>query len=343
MKQQNSRMVVEVNKLIANALLTDGGVYLPQIGSLTIITNPLEAGDAAPTRDIIIREEESHKSLIKVISQRGNCTPQQAEQVYNRWRDVVVEENKTTIFGIGEVSDGKFTITPQMYAKLNPIQAAKQNTKPAPTPVSTEKKPEVVEPKKVEPKRVEPQKVEPKNVEPKKTAPKKEHKKRGGYLWIIPIIALIIIALAYYFYNSNNGPKVPSPVAIEEVETPAPTETAPKEEMADSVKAAPQTAAPAEEKEKPTTQSNEMLSSMDSSPKYKVVFGVFSTTSNCERAIEKMREKTGDATYDINTYEYYGKYLLTIFESDGVSECNKFIKSDLGKRVGNDLWIYERK
>ncbi len=206
MKQQNSRMVVEVNKIIANALLSDGGIYLPNIGSLSIVSSSSKEGN--PIRDITVQPEARHKSITTVISERGNCTEQQAEQVYNKWLKVVKAEEKIAILGIGEIEkDGKFTLTPQMFSKLNPVQVKAEPAEPQP----------VEKPKSEKPKSEKTEKKSKVKAE-KKSTPATPPKKRGdsegsnsGYIW--GVLAAIAIIVGIIYFTSFEGIKsIPTPL-----------------------------------------------------------------------------------------------------------------------------------
>ncbi|MFR9626921.1 MAG: hypothetical protein SNJ31_04110 [Rikenellaceae bacterium] len=208
MKQQNSRMVVEVNKIIANALLSDGGIYLPKIGSLSIVTSSSKEGN--PIREIIIQQEEArHKSITTVISERGKCTDQQAEQVYNKWLKVVKAEEKIVILGIGEIEkDGKFTLTPQMFSKLNPVQVKpEQPTEPQPVEKPKAEKAE----KKASAEKKSKAKAEKKSTPA--TPPKRREDKssNSGYIW--GVLAAIAIIVGVIYFTSFDGIKsIPTPL-----------------------------------------------------------------------------------------------------------------------------------
>ncbi len=330
-------MVVEVNKLIANALLSDGGIYLPGIGSLSIVTSTPEGGD--PTRDIVILDKEQHKSMVTVISERGNCTLQQAEQVYKRWFSIVTTEQTTSILGIGEIEDGKFKSTPQMFNKLNPVQARK----------SVSSQPKVAPPVKTEPK-AKP-KIEPK---PKSATDKatRSPKKKRGYVWAFVAAIAIIIGVTYFvitFDSTTPEVKNTQVVAIEQphsvTESPA---TTPEQPQPEEEKPQPQKAEVAKVIDinaDPTTVLNETIKqSKSSTAKYRVVFGVFSSPSNSGRAIIKMVKEGKNDNITVRAYPY-GKetYMLTVFESDSASECETFRKSKLGLSISQDLWVYAKK
>ncbi len=328
-------MVVEVNKLIANALLSNGGIYLPDIGSLSIVTSTPEGGD--PTRDIVIVDGERHKSLITVISERGNCTLQQAEQVYKRWLLIVTREQTTTILGIGEIEDGKFKSTPQMFNKLNPVQARKSVN--SETKVTPPAKPETKTQPKSEPK-------------PKRAAaPKTKDKSKNGYSWAFVVAIVITIGVTYFALKLDDTTAeetqtevvaVEQPRSVTEShattsEPPQPEEEKPQPQKIEKAKV--------DINADPTAVLYETIEqSKSSTAKYRVVFGVFSSPSNSGRAIIKMVKEGKNDDITVRAYPY-GKetYMLTVFESDSASECEKFKKSKLGLSISQDLCVYAKK
>lgn len=342
-------MVVEVNKLIANALLSDGGIYLPEIGSLSIVTKTPENSD--PIRDIILSEDKQCKSLIDVISERGNCTPQQAEQVFKRWYNVVTENERTSILGIGYISDGKFTLTSQMYNKLNPVQAAKAHvttTPPAPAPKpETPKAPDITEVKEDRPKIEEIQKVAKVDT-PKPTKTREQQSSKGSYVWLLVAAIVVVVGISIYMFTSSNSTTVPESVAIEEPALEVETEVEVKVEPLASTPT-PTPVATTSKIDISSDPAKVLQSALtlgkNSQLKYRVVYGVFSSHSNGGNAIIKMaKEHPNSAKIDLKAYPY-GKetYILTLFESNDEAECQSFMRSNLGQSISKELWIHAKK
>ncbi|MFI3248558.1 MAG: hypothetical protein R3Y39_05450 [Rikenellaceae bacterium] len=347
MKQQNSRMVVEVNKLIANALLSEGGVYLPNVGSLSITTSTPENGD--PTRDITLLQGEQYRSLTTIISSRGNCSPSQAEQVYKRWLDVVTEGDTITILGIGEITANSFTITSQMFNKLNPVQALKSQgataapkeqpkveesaptpiPAPTPTPAPAEKK----ESAKVA--------ASPK-VETKTT--KSKGKSKGGYVWALAAAIALIVGVTYYALTYESGETNTTTTVVEQEVEPIETEAEPTPEPTPEPEPKQVATKSINLDDDPAKVLEQVLEqSKSSTAKYRVVFAVFSSPSNGGRTIIEMAK--GELTKDlkVSVYPYGSTYMLTIFESNSEEECHEFKRSALGKSISEDLWVYAKR
>ncbi len=121
MAQQNKRLILEVNKLIGNAIIKDGGVHLPKIGSLSVV-NPESATDS---RKVEFSQEATQRSLVSIISEQGKCNPAKAKQVYNKWLEGVLKQDVSvaTIEGIGTINNGSFTIDKALKSRLTPIIA----------------------------------------------------------------------------------------------------------------------------------------------------------------------------------------------------------------------------
>ncbi|MFI3304990.1 MAG: cell envelope integrity protein TolA [Rikenellaceae bacterium] len=117
MKNANSRLAIETNKLITQTLSREGGVYLPTIGSLSFATL-VEDGDTINT--IVLNKEERHKSLVKIIEERGNCSSEQAAMLYEKWVEEISEEDGSyNLTTLGVIANGAFVVEPSLYNRLN--------------------------------------------------------------------------------------------------------------------------------------------------------------------------------------------------------------------------------
>ena len=118
-------MVGEVNKLIFNTLISEGAVYLPDVG--VIFLNRIAAAEVArdkvatPRISVQFSSQMKATSLIDVISNVANVDSSQADDIYTRWLDKVRTANGVDIEGIGRVVNKSFVAEEQLLKSLNPL------------------------------------------------------------------------------------------------------------------------------------------------------------------------------------------------------------------------------
>ena len=118
-------MVGEVNKLIFNTLISEGAVYLPDVG--VIFLNRIAAAEVArdkvatPRISVQFSSQMKATSLIDVISNVANVDSSQADDIYTRWLDKVRTANGIDIEGIGRVVNKSFVAEEQLLKSLNPL------------------------------------------------------------------------------------------------------------------------------------------------------------------------------------------------------------------------------
>lgn len=117
-------MVGEVNKLIFNTLISEGAVYLPDVGVIYLnrVTATEVARDsvAAPRISVQFSSQMKATSLIDVISNVANVDSTQADDIYTRWLDKVRSSNSVDIEGIGRVVNKSFVAEEELHKSLNP-------------------------------------------------------------------------------------------------------------------------------------------------------------------------------------------------------------------------------
>ncbi len=73
---------------------------------------------------------------------------------------------------------------------------------------------------------------------------------------------------------------------------------------------------------------------------YYVVMGIFSTPENAERATQQVQSKIKDVECEVLPFKG-GKYMVTLFGSDSVADCNAYARSY--RDIYPDLWVYNKK
>lgn len=118
-------MVGEVNRLIFNTLISEGAIYLPDVGVIYLhrIAAAEVARDrvAAPHISVQFSSQMKATSLVDVISNVANVDSSQAEDIYTRWLDKVRTANGVDIEGIGRVVNKSFVAEEQLLKSLNPL------------------------------------------------------------------------------------------------------------------------------------------------------------------------------------------------------------------------------
>ncbi len=77
----------------------------------------------------------------------------------------------------------------------------------------------------------------------------------------------------------------------------------------------------------------------DTSPRYRVVYGVYTLRSNVDVAIKRINAKYGNGR--AKEYPFGEKTLVSMFESESRSECQKFLMEYY--ELYPDTWIYDSK
>lgn len=161
-------------------------------------------------------------------------------------------------------------------------------------------------------------------------------KKSGAWIYVVCAIS-IALALGFFSYIMW-GDKVSlsadeEPLAAEQMDVIPAMEIVPADSIAKSGAAVEQTAV--ETKEQPA----ETVVTVAKDYAYYVVMGIFSTEENANRAVEQVEKKIEDPQCKILPFK--NKYMVTIYGSDAVGDCNAYAKSY--HDIYPDLWVYARK
>ncbi len=329
MGQNIGKMVTELNKLITNELLINGGIYLPKVGSLSV-----ETMERSPKRTVNYNEGEREGlvSLVSVIALKTKCSVEQATKLYDKWHEAVQKMRQVEIEGIGTLRAGRFEVSEVIVAKLNPATAL-------PTTQKTEAKAEPISEKRC--------KVD---------------------MRYIAVLVAIGVGVLMLFYGESNEPESVSiveltpatpivEVSVEEEEVIEAEETIAEPEVIEVLEPETDQHIKSERGElmsyKARTASNSQAvkifeetlaeSQERAETKYKVVYGVYNSKANAGRAILDAIEKNRDttrSTYGVTLRN--GKYMVTLFESDHFYTSVSFMKRN-DEHFENALWVYDPK
>ena len=130
-------MVNEVNKLVYNALLKYHALYLPSVGTISVVRRPAAFSSKnellPPCFGVEYSSNNCAKSLIDIISVEVGVDVKRAEEIYSRWLDRVREGSVVTIDRVGSLRDKSFEADEVLINALNistePLRVTRRKTK----------------------------------------------------------------------------------------------------------------------------------------------------------------------------------------------------------------------
>lgn len=116
-------MVNEVSKLIYNALIRHQAIYLPEVGSISIVRHSATISSkrelSVPQYSVEYSSDNHAKSLVDIISEVASVDISRAEEIYSRWLDKVREGGVVEIDRVGTLRDKNFTANKTFVDALN--------------------------------------------------------------------------------------------------------------------------------------------------------------------------------------------------------------------------------
>lgn len=116
-------MVNEVSKLIYNALIKYQAIYLPEVGTISVVRHSATISSkrelAAPQYSVELSLDNHAKSLVNIISEVVSVDKTRAEEIYSRWLDKAREGSVVTIDRVGKLQDNSFTADKRLIEALN--------------------------------------------------------------------------------------------------------------------------------------------------------------------------------------------------------------------------------
>lgn len=116
-------MVNEVSKLIYNALIKYQAIYLPEVGTISVVRHSATISSkrelAAPQYSVELSLDNHAKSLVNIISEVVSVDKNRAEEIYSRWLDKAREGSVVTIDRVGKLQDNSFTADKRLIEALN--------------------------------------------------------------------------------------------------------------------------------------------------------------------------------------------------------------------------------
>ena len=114
----------EIDHLIANALLDEGSIYLPNVGTLILVRHAAKRLSSRrlqpPYRELRFTGEQRGVSLVEYIAQKAGVTAERAGDIYNEY---VVQSMRDGVFTIEElctISNKRVEVLQQFEDMANP-------------------------------------------------------------------------------------------------------------------------------------------------------------------------------------------------------------------------------
>ena len=118
-------MVSEVNKIIYNRLVSNGALYIPDVGTLTLLRQPAMYTSrkriVSPRYFVDFSVDKIADSLVDIIADVASVDVATAEDICLRWLDKVRTEDGFTIEGVGILKSGHFTLDEALESQLCPF------------------------------------------------------------------------------------------------------------------------------------------------------------------------------------------------------------------------------
>jgi hypothetical protein len=116
-------MKQQVDNLIANILLNEGEVCLPEVGTLILVRNAAKLISKnelqSPRRELRFTREERGTSLIEQMKRTASLSDERALDIYAEWRNQSLREGILTIGGVCSVENNKAKIDSKFDAIVN--------------------------------------------------------------------------------------------------------------------------------------------------------------------------------------------------------------------------------
>ncbi len=115
-------MKQQIDLLIANTLLDEGEVYLPEVGTLILYRHAAELLSKRelqrPYRELRLTREQRGESLLSCISKIASVSEERASDIYAEWLAQSLRNNVLTIGGVCVIEHEKITTTDKTFEDM---------------------------------------------------------------------------------------------------------------------------------------------------------------------------------------------------------------------------------
>lgn len=300
----------EVCRLVADRLLSGVELYLPEVGTLTVVQRGAVRVSArefeSPCKVVAFSSEKRGVSLVDEIQSAAQCDLPRAEEIYNEWRGAMTSaEGKLEIKWVGTLASKAFVLDEAFDALLNP-QGHRLIVR--------------------------------------------REKRLDWVIWVgvvAIVLASGFLFYQYYYADLKLGVKPVERPRIERCAAQPDSVAASADSVdvaettvggTDSASAAPENELRFEVKEKVKAPIHEGIRRLIPGHHY-VVVGVFSTIGNAEKAKREALKLNAQLTYRIY---YFGElYMVSALESEDRAECLRL--SSENRPLFPDMWVYTAK
>lgn len=312
-------MKQQIDNLIAKILLTEGVVYLPNVGRLILYRHPAQLKSkrqlSAPYRELRLEKEEQGRAIALHIVDVANISEERASDIYTEWLSQSLRNEVLTIGGVCTIKGNEVTIDDAFEKAIN------SDTR-------------------------EPIALKPRKNETTRTA-------------LAAVACMLLGAAIYVLHdNGALDPILESLSRDYQVETISTATNEPTEEAVTAVEvASPQdtlivatieadstaTIAPVEAEPTETAATEMVIPSilpMTAGHSY-AVWGVYSELKNAEEAKAWLGAKFPKLKAEI--YQYDARYMVAIYESSSREACNNKIRGYKAQSKSfKNMWAYTR-
>ena len=115
-------MKQQIDLLIANTLLDEGEIYLPEVGTLILYRHAAELLSKRellrPYRELRLTKEQRGESLLSFISKIASVSEERASDIYAEWLAQSLRNNVLTIGGVCVIEHEKITTTDKTFEDM---------------------------------------------------------------------------------------------------------------------------------------------------------------------------------------------------------------------------------
>jgi hypothetical protein len=304
-------MKQQIDNLIANTLLDEKELFLPNIGSLILRRNPAKRLSSKklqrPYFELVFTSEERGVNIVLLISKIANVSEERASDIYAEWLEQSKRNEVTTIEGVCCIKNRVVTSNEIFEAMVNPNGRDTKKIKPR-----ISYRPYLI----------------------------------SGFLFGVAFGA----ATAYLHSNGSLdellGKEKSSGADVVESTTPAATKeesqtieqtpTQPDLQVVESIAA--DTTTPTTDQIKPAPEDS--LLAVSTGKSY-AVWGVYDELKNAEKYLLWLKEKFPNVK--ANIYIYDARYMVALCEMSSRDACNKRVAA-WKKRYKSfkNVWVYTR-
>lgn len=325
-------MKQQIDNLIANTLLDEEAVYLPNIGTLILFRHPAKRLSSkklqTPYREVQLKSNEEGVNIVELISEVANVSEERAKDIYAEWLEQSQRDGATSISTVCNIANGVVFTHSAFEKAINPNGRGVAKISPRTNYLI--------------------------------------------YIMVSLGLTITLGAVAAFLYfnstlgNKANEEKTPAPQVettqqIEEVVTPnaefiaESTENPKAEEVVAPIEqiveqTIEQTVEPTVEPivEQSETPAKESISVPEVEPlpelvagKSYAVWGVYDKFKNAEKYLLWLSEKHPNIKAKI--YHYDSRYMVALCEKSSRSECNKQVAAWKKRyKAFKSVWVYTR-